>query len=511
MQGAFSTMAIEHFNVVIIGAGLSGIGAAYRLQTRCPRKSYVIFEAREAIGGTWDLFRFPGIRSDSDMFTFSYPFRPWRDADKAISDGATILQYLRDTAREFGIDRKIRFQHRVQSASWSSDDARWLVEGKTATGETFRCTCDFLYGCTGYYRYDAGYEPTFPGSERFRGPLVHPQHWPEDLDYSGKKVVVIGSGATAVTMVPAMAGTAEHVTMLQRSPSYILSLPDHDSLAGKLHRWLPAGAAHRISRWKNILISMGIYQFSRRAPQKASRMLRDGAAKVLPQGYEVDKHFTPRYRPWDQRLCVVPNSDFFRAISAGRASVVTDQIETLTEGGIRLQSGQELEADIIVTATGLRMLALGAVQLRVDGAAIDPGRAFIYKGMMLSNVPNFAFCIGYTNAAWTLRADLASTFVCRVLNHMDRRGYRICKPVCDVSSLEQRPLLDLTSGYVQRAVAALPKQAKQKPWLIRQNYILDMLTMKLSRLEDGILRFGGPLPLQRVREPEATTAASAGD
>lgn len=504
-------MSTEHFEVVIIGAGLSGIGAGYRLQTRCPRKRYVIFEARADMGGTWDLFRFPGIRSDSDMFTLGYPFRPWK-GPRAIADGPTILHYLRDTAFEFGIDRHIRFQHRVQSAAWSSEDARWTLEIKAANGEIVRCTCDFLYGCTGYYRYDAGYEPSFPGAGSFRGRFVHPQHWPEDLDYAGKKVVVIGSGATAVTLVPAMARTAAHVTMLQRSPSYLLSLPAHDAVAGLLQRWLPAGAAHRIVRWKNILVSLALYQLSRHAPSTARRLLRLGAAKSLPQGFEVDKHFNPRYRPWDQRLCIVPDSDFFRAVSDGRASVVTEQIDTLTEDGVRLQSGQQLDADIIVAATGLRMVALGSVQLSVDGAPVDPGQAFIYKGVMLSNVPNFAFCIGYTNASWTLRADLASTFVCRLLNHMDRHRYRTCRPACDPAAFDAKPLLDLTSGYVARAAAHLPKQASKKPWLIRQNYILDMLTMKLSRMEDGILKFGAPAPANHAdMSDESTALSSVGD
>ena len=504
-------MSLEHFDVVIIGAGLSGIGAGYRLQSRCPRKRYVIFEARTEIGGTWDLFRYPGIRSDSDMFTLGYPFRPWKHS-KAIADGPTILQYVRDTAREFGIDQKIRFQHRVQSASWSSRDARWLLQVNNGlTGETVSCTCDFLYGCTGYYHYDAGYQPGFQGTERFRGQFVHPQHWPKDLDYKGKKVVVIGSGATAVTLVPAMADSAAHVTMLQRSPSYVLSLPAQDSIAGPLYRVLPAAAVNRIVRWKNILISMGLYQFSRRSPEKARRLLRHGAAKSLPLGYEVDKHFSPRYQPWDQRLCIVPDSDLFKAISAGRASVVTDQIDTLTESGVRLKSGEHLDADIIVSATGLRMLALGAVKLTLDGTPVEPGRTFIYKGTMLSNVPNFAFCIGYTNASWTLRADLASTFVCRVLNYMDRHGYRTCAPVCDSASLEAKPLLNLTSGYVLRAAENLPKQAGAEPWLIRQNYILDMLTMKLGRLRDGILTFDAPVPMARAEIKEEMLASSAHD
>lgn len=488
---------MEHFDVVIIGAGLSGIGAGYRLQTRCRGKSYVILEARAAIGGTWDLFRYPGIRSDSDMFTLGYPFRPWKDA-KAIADGPSILRYVRDTAREFGIDRHIRFEQRVQSASWSSEERRWAVEVQSGDGRTLRYSCDFLYGCTGYYRYDAGYEPEFPGAKNFRGRLVHPQHWPEYLDYTGKKVVVIGSGATAVTLVPAMSQNAAHVTMLQRSPSYILSLPNHDPMAESLRRWLPEGTAHRIVRWKNILVGQVIYQLARRAPDYTRGLLRKMAIQSLPQGYDVDTHFKPRYEVWDQRLCFVPDSDLFVSIREGRASVVTDEIETLTEHGIRLQSGKEMEADIIVSATGLRMLALGGVQLHVDGTRIRPGDAFIYKGAMLSNVPNFAFCVGYTNASWTLRADLASTYVCRLLNHMDRHRYATVRPVCDTSGMASRPLLDLTSGYVARAAADLPKQARQKPWLIRQNYILDMLTMKVSRIEDGVLRFTKASPLARA-------------
>jgi len=505
IAGVLLTSSIEHFDVIIVGSGLSGIGAGYRLQTRCPRKSYVILEARADIGGTWDLFRYPGIRSDSDMATFSYPFRPWKESG-VTAGGPRILDYLRETAQEFGIDRHIRFQQRVLSARWSSEDARWTVEAKADSGEILRYSCSFLYGCTGYYRYDAGYEPVFPGAENFRGRFVHPQHWPEDLDYTGKKVVVIGSGATAVTIVPAMAETAAHVTMLQRSPSYLLSLPKHDPVARLLKTVLPQRAALRLVRWKNLLISMTIYQVSRRAPNFARRVLRKGAAKDLPQGYEVDKHFNPRYQPWDQRLCIVPDSDMFKAINAGRASVVTDEVDTLTERGIRLKSGGELEADIIVSATGLRMLALGGVQLMVDGTAVVPGHEFIYKGTMLSNVPNFAFCIGYTNAAWTLRADLASTYLCRMLNHMDRRGYRTCMPVCDSGSLEARPLLGLTSGYVQRAAADLPKSASKAPWLIRQNYIRDMLTMKLGRLEDGILCFSKAVPISREDIPEEVSA-----
>ena len=499
------TPSTEHCDVIIIGAGLSGIGAGYRLQTRCPGKRYIILEARAGIGGTWDLFRYPGIRSDSDMATMSYPFRPWKEAE-VIASGSSILEYVRETAREFGVDRNIRFRQRVQSARWSSADARWTLDAKKDSGEIIRYTCDFLYGCTGYYHYDAGYEPGFPGSESFQGQIVHPQKWPEALDYDRKKIVVIGSGATAVTLVPAMSDKAAHVTMLQRSPSYILSLPQHDPLAHLMKHALPLRSALRMVRWKNILINTAIFQIARRAPGYARRRLRDGAAKDLPEGYEVDKHFNPRYPPWDQRLCLVPDSDLFKAISSGRASMVTGEIDTFTERGIRLKSGEQLEADIIVTATGLRMLALGAVQLVIDGTPLVPAREFIYKGTMLSNVPNFAFCIGYTNAAWTLRADLASMYICRVLNHMDRRGYRTCRPTCDTASLEARPLLNLTSGYVMRAAADLPKSATSAPWLIRQNYIRDMLTMKLGRIEDGILRFSKAVPIKDAGTREEVSA-----
>jgi len=505
------TSAIEHFDVLIVGAGLSGIGAGCRVQTRCAGKSYAILEARDDIGGTWDLFRYPGIRSDSDMFTLGYPFRPWKDA-KAIADGPAILKYVKDTAREFGVDSHIRFRQRVVGARWTSEDARWLVEVESgAEGARVQYTCNFLYGCTGYYRYDAGYAPSFPGAANFGGRFIHPQHWPEDLDYAGKRVVVIGSGATAVTLVPAMAETAAHVTMLQRSPSYILSVPAVDHIAERLRRFLPEGLAHRILRWKNILVSTVLYQLSRRRPEFMKGLFRKIAVGNLPAGYDVDTHFKPKYEPWDQRLCLVPDSDLFKAIRGGRASVATGEIETFTECGIRLRSGEEIEADIIVSATGLRMLALGGVKLTVDGAAVEPGRTFIYKGAMLGNIPNFAFCVGYTNASWTLRADLSSTFVCRLLNHMKRGGYRVCRPVCDPAGLEERPLLGLNSGYVLRAAADLPKQASEKPWIMRQNYILDMITMKLGRLNDGVLKFEKKLPATQAEMQEKVSTAYSGN
>jgi len=499
----------EHFDVVIVGAGLSGIDAGYRLQTLCPRKTYVIIESRSEIGGTWDLFRYPGVRSDSDMFTLGYPFRPWQDA-KAIADGPAILKYIRETANEFGIDRHIRFQQRLKSASWSSERALWLLEVEDlALGKTSLYSCNFLYGCTGYYRYDSGHAPSFTGVEQFRGQFIHPQQWPENLDYSGKRIVVIGSGATAVTLVPAMAETAGHVTMLQRSPTYILSVPATDPIERLLNRFLPERAKHRLMRWKNILVSLGIFLLSRRSPEFTRNLLRKGAAKDLPPGYDIDKHFHPKYQPWDQRLCLVPDSDLFKAISNGKASVVTDQIESFTEHGIRLASGQHLDADIVVSATGLQLLAFGAVRLSIDGAPVDPAHAFVYKGCLLSNIPNFAFCVGYTNASWTLRADLVSIFVCRLLNRMDRKGYRVCKPVCDSASLEARPLLNLNSGYVLRAAGNLPKQANKRPWLVRQNYFFDLFTMRLSRLEDGILQFERVASAPRVDIQAGIRAANA--
>ncbi|AUX39852.1 FAD-containing monooxygenase EthA [Sorangium cellulosum] len=482
-------MSVEHFDVVIVGAGISGIGAAYHLKTRCPGKRAVILEARDDIGGTWDLFRYPGIRSDSDMFTLGYSFRPWKQA-KAIADGPSIREYVRDTAREHGIDRQIRFRQRVRSASWSSEDARWTVEVDVGErGERARYTCSFLYVCSGYYRYESGHTPIFPGREDFQGLLVHPQVWPEDLDYRGKRVVVIGSGATAVTLVPAMAAEAAHVTMLQRSPTYIVSIPAEDPIANRIRELLPERLAYRVARWKNVAISTFIYQLCRRAPGLAKRMLRSGLEKELPPEVDIDPHFTPRYEPWDQRLCLVPDADFFRAMKAGRASVVTDRIRTFTKGGILLESGKELAADIIVTATGLTLQVCGGIQVTVDGDVVDLGRTFLYKGLMLSDVPNFALCIGYTNASWTLRAELSSTYVCRLLNHMDRHGYRQCLAHPDEPTLDPRPLLGLMSGYVQRSAGDLPKQGSKLPWHVPQNYVVDLLAMKLGAVDDDAMRF----------------------
>jgi monooxygenase len=498
----------RNFDVLVIGAGLSGICAGYHLQTQCPGKSYAILEGRSEIGGTWDLFRYPGIRSDSDMFTMGFSFRSWREA-KAIADGPSILKYLHDTAQENGIDRKIRFQHQVQSASWSSDDSLWTVE--TLVGpekKPVRYTCRFLYLCSGYYDYAGGYTPRFEGAEDFQGRIIHPQHWPQDLDYTGKRIVVIGSGATAVTLVPSMSGKAAHVTMLQRSPTYIVSLPAEDPIA-KFLRWiLPEKTAHRTIRWKNVLLGVYFFQLCRRAPGFTKRMFLRRLSKELPPGFDIETHFTPRYNPWDQRVCLVPDSDLFLAIKSGKVSVVTDQITRFTSQGILLQSGTELPADIIVTATGLKMLACGGVRLSVDGESVEPGGLVTYKGLMLGNVPNCAMCVGYTNASWTLRADLTSMYVCRLINFMDRHGYKTCVPSDVECAAQEQPLLGLTSGYVLRGVDQFPKQGSKAPWIFRQNYLYDMLALRFRRLDDGTLKFSkGAGPSDSSREEERTADA----
>lgn len=479
----------EHVDVLIVGAGLSGVGAAWHLRDRLPGKRYAILEAREDLGGTWDLFRYPGIRSDSDMHTLGYRFKPWT-REQTITDGDSILEYVRETAREAGIDKRIRYGRRVVAADWSSAAARWTVEvERVGTGETETLSCDFLWSCSGYYRYDRGYTPEFEGVERFPGPVVHPQHWPEDLEYAGKRVVVIGSGATAVTLVPAMAEQAAHVTMLQRSPTYVASLPAVDPVAKRLRGRLPDRAVYSIVRWKNIILQTLIYRLSRRRPNVLRRFIRRGVERALPPGYPVDVHFNPRYDPWDQRLCLVPDGDLFEAISSGDASVVTDRIASFTERGLALESGEELEADVIVTATGLRLLFLGGVELSVDGERVDIPRAMTYKGMMLSGVPNFAFTVGYTNASWTLKADLVSEYVCRLLTHMDARGYDRCVPEVGDASVTEEPLLDFTSGYVQRSIHEFPKQGSKEPWKLRQSYIVDIHSIRRGELEDGSMRF----------------------
>ena len=498
-----SDTSTEHLDLLIVGAGLSGIGAAHHLQERCPAKSYAILEARGDLGGTWDLFRYPGIRSDSDMHTLGYRFKPWTEA-KSIADGASILDYVRQAARDAGIDRRIRFNHRVVSAQWSTPEGRWTVEAERSdTGETVRFTCGFLFVCSGYYRYDEGYSPRFPGMERFSGPIVHPQHWPEDLDYAGRRVVVIGSGATAMTLVPALAERAARVTMLQRSPTYVVSMPAEDAIANRLRGALGDRASYAIVRWKNVLIQMASYQLSRRRPRYMRKLLRRGVQRALPPGYDVDTHFNPSYDPWDQRLCLVPDADLFKAISSGRAEVLTDRIDTFTEAGIKLESGAELDADLIVTATGLNLLFLGGMSVSVDGEEVDPSKAMTYKGMMLSDVPNFAFTLGYTNASWTLKADLTSEYVCRLLTHMDEHGYAECVPRVSDPSIVEEPLMPLTAGYVLRSVDRLPKQGSKPPWRLRMNYALDVPALRLGPIDDGTMQFSSPAPQARPAQPLA--------
>ncbi len=497
--------SLEHLDVLIVGAGLSGVGAAYHLQRRFPGRTYSILEARGAIGGTWDLFRYPGIRSDSDMYTLGYSFRPWEEA-KSIADGPSILHYVRDTARRNGIEERVRFDHRVTRAEWSTPDARWTVEAiRGDTGETVSISCRFLFLCCGYYRYDEGYTPDFAGTERFGGEIVHPQKWPQDLDYAGKRVVVIGSGATAVTLVPAMAETAAHVTMLQRSPSYIIALPAEDAIANGLRRRLPSKLAYAIVRWKNVLMTMASFQLSRRRPELMKRFLRKALIPQLPAGYDIDTHFNPRYNPWDQRLCLVPDGDLFKAIRRGRASVVTDQVETFTETGLRLGSGAELEADLIVTATGLNMLALGGLQIAVDGEDVSLPETMSYKGMMLSGVPNLAFAAGYTNASWTLKCDLTCEYVCRLLAHMDAGGFTQCMAVNRDPSVIPQPFIDFSSGYVLRSIDKFPRQGSKAPWRLYQNYARDILSLRLGSLQDDAMEFSRPAP---GADGSATTSAA---
>ncbi len=490
--------------MLVVGAGLSGIGAGCHLARDCPDRSYAILEARADIGGTWDLFRYPGIRSDSDMYTLGYSFAPWQDS-RTLADGPSILAYIRETADRYGVTERVRFGHRVTAASWSSERSRWTVTvERVETGEVLTLTCSFLLMSTGYYRYDRGYMPAFPGVERFAGPVIHPQHWPEDLDYADRRVVVIGSGATAVTLAPAMSGTAAHVTMLQRSPTYVLSIPSTDAIADAARRRLPAMAAYRAVRAKNVALITLSYQLCRRAPRLARAALRKGAAALLPADFDLDTHFNPRYDPWDQRLCFCPDGDLFRAVRDGRLSIVTDEVETFTERGLRLRSGRELEADIVVTATGLALQALGGATLTVDGRTVDLADTVAYRGMMLSGVPNCAFTIGYTNASWTLKADLTCEHVCRLLNHMRDHGYAQCLPQLDAAAGGVRePLIGLASGYVLRAVADFPKQGCRRPWRVRQNYPLDALEFKLGKVQDAALRFSAA-GRSAPAEPDAT-------
>jgi len=482
----------EHFDVVVVGAGLSGIGAGYFLQRDCPERSYVILEGRERSGGTWDLFRYPGIRSDSDMYTLGYSFRPWTQA-KAIADGPSILRYLDETARDHGIDRHIRHQHRVVAASWSTPDARWTVGIERGPGrERVELTCNFLFMCTGYYNYAAGYLPTFAGRERFAGTIVHPQQWPATLDHEGKRVVVIGSGATAVTLVPEMAKTAAHVTMLQRSPTYIVSRPSEDGVATWLRAKLPDRLAYRLTRIKNIVLGQLFYRLARARPDQTKTRLIDMVRDELGPGHDVATHFTPSYKPWDQRICLVPDADLFAAIREARAAVVTGHIERFEEDGIRLTSGELLPADIIVTATGLDMQLMSGIPFTVDGVAVEPARSIGYKAMMYSDIPNLASSFGYTNASWTLKSDLTAAYVARLLNTMRRRGMRQVTPRLS-GDVRPEPFLDFTSGYVQRGAARFPMQGSRKPWRVHQNYLLDLFALRYGSVDDG-MEFSNPDP-----------------
>jgi monooxygenase len=498
-----ATGTVEHFDVLFVGAGLSGIGAAYHLQHGSPGRSYVILEGREAIGGTWDLFRYPGIRSDSDMYTLGYSFRPWEEA-KAIADGPSILRYVNDTADRHGIREHIRFRHQVRRASWSSAEALWLVEAERGD-EIVRFTCSWLHVCSGYYNYHEVYDPEFAGKEGFGGTIVHPQFWPEGLDYSGKKVVVIGSGATAVTIVPEVAKDAAHVVMLQRSPTYMVSRPSEDNIANALRRILPSKLAYGITRWKNVLLQLIFFNLARKRPAKVKERLLEEVAKLLPPDYDIGTHFTPRYNPWDQRLCLVPDADMFEALSKGSASIVTGEIDRFTETGIRLKNGETLEADIVVTATGLKLQLAGDIEFTVDGERRDLSKTLSYRGMMFSDMPNLSYSFGYTNASWTLKADLTGGYLTRLLNHLKKTGTEIALPVRE-AGIEEVPFLDFSSGYVQRARDVLPKQGSKKPWKLYQNYALDMVSLKFASVEDGVIRFlprGAPASQPAEREMEA--------
>jgi len=492
-------MALEHFDVLVVGAGISGIGAGYHLQTYSPNRSYAILEGRERLGGTWDLFRYPGIRSDSDMYTLGYSFRPWKEA-KAIADGPSILNYLEQTARDHGIDRHIRYSHQVKRAAWSTETATWTVDVERGPEkELVQYSCNFLFMCSGYYNYAEGYTPDFPGAGNFKGDVVHPQFWPENLDYSGKRVVVIGSGATAVTLVPEMAKKAAHVVMLQRSPTYVVSRPEEDRIANWLRRRLPAMTAYGITRWKNVLLGMYFFNLCRKKPERAKEFILKGVREQLGPDYDIDTHFTPKYNPWDQRLCLVPNGDLFESIKKGDASVVTDHIDTFTETGIKLKSGKELEADVIVTATGLKLQLLSGLEVTVDGKKMDLSKTFAYKGMMYSDVPNLASAFGYTNASWTLKADLTSAYLCRMLNHMEKTGMRQATPRIAGPALEEEPWLDFTSGYVQRSIEEFPKQGTKAPWKLYQNYALDIVSLKFGSIEDSAMEFTNPAPEQPLK------------
>lgn len=480
---------MDHVDVIVVGAGISGIGAGYHLQDKSPDRSYMILEGRADMGGTWDLFRYPGIRSDSDMYTLGYIFEPWTEA-KAIADGPNILNYVKRTAAKYGIDKHIRFNHHVKSASWSTEDARWTVTAVTE-GREVQYSCNFLFMCSGYYNYAKGHLPDFAGTEEFGGKIIHPQFWPENLDYAGKRVVVIGSGATAVTIVPEMAKTAAQVTMLQRSPTYVVSRPSEDALANKLRKMLPSKLAYALVRWRNVLFGMYFFNAARKHPAQAKERVLAMLGEHLP-AETIEQHFTPRYNVWDQRLCLVPDADLFGAIKAGKATVVTDTIDRFDANGIALHSGARLDADIVVTATGLELQLLSDVSFTVDGEARDLAKTYNYKGMMYSDMPNLASSFGYTNASWTLKADLTCSYVCRLLNTMRKRGMRQVTPRID-GDLQPAPFLDFTSGYVTRAMERFPKQGNKQPWQVHQNYVKDLAALRFGSVDDE-MEFSNPVP-----------------
>lgn len=486
---SFATLCapMEHFDVLIVGAGISGIGAAYHLQTKCPGKTYAILEGREALGGTWDLFRYPGIRSDSDMYTLGFSFKPWTK-ECAIADGNAILEYLIETAQENHIDEHIRYSQLVRSAAWSSETARWILTVEH-NGAILQYSCGFLFTCGGYYNYENGYTPDFPAIDSYQGVVVHPQHWPEDLDYKDKRVLVIGSGATAVTLVPSLAKTAAHVTMLQRSPTYMMARPSRDPLAKRIRRYLPEKAAYNLIRWKNVGITMLFYNQSKSRPTQIAKFLIDSVRKELRDGYDVDTHFTPRYAPWDQRVCLVPDGDFFKSINDGRASIVTDEIETFTKDGVQLKSGETIEADIVVTATGLTLQLMGGIDISVDGKDVQVSDSMTYKAMMLSDIPNLALWFGYTNASWTLKCDLTSEYLCRLINHMDKHGHTTCVPRRLDPRVEEAAFVPLNAGYIERGKHLLPKQGNRAPWKLKQNYAFDIASIRYSDVDDGVMEF----------------------
>ena len=478
----------QHFDVLIVGAGLSGVAAAYHLKTSCPSKSFAILEGRNALGGTWDLFRYPGVRSDSDMYTLGYGFRPWA-SDTSIAPGPAILDYVRETAQIYGIDQKIRFGQYVTSASWSSDTGLWTLEAEVGDEKKLaRYSCSFLFMCSGYYDYKEGYTPEWPDFDRYRGQIVHPQQWPEDLNYDGKRVVIIGSGATAVTLAPEMAKTAAEVTILQRSPTYIIARPAKDSMAQWVQKRIPGKFGGTIVRWKNVLLGMYFFGLSRKRPALVKARLLKMAREHLGPEYDIDTHLTPTYNPWDQRVCLIPDADLFESIRTGEVTLVTDHIERFTETGLLLKSGNTLDADVIVTATGLKMQLMGGMKLTKDGVPVDLGKALQYKGMMFSDIPNLALTLGYTNASWTLKCELIAQYVCRLINYMDAKGFAYCTPRRD-PSLTEEPALGLTSGYVQRAEAILPKQGSRKPWKLYQNYFLDMASLRFGKVIDDAMEF----------------------